>query len=280
MRPLACWKIFLRESRLFKSTTTTRHQSSLYYNNRQAPQPRLPPFNLPSSTPKSTVFSFSDPPVIELILAVHERIRTYPPPPSVRKAFPCPLVEAINAHISVLDPTGARTQLFSRKNRDAPQQGDILLATFKTGEPFAGVCLSIRRRGTDTAILLRNRLLATGVEMWVKIYSPNVRSIEVVQRAEKRARRARLYYLRCVFYFPSIHLEEGGKGRRRFLDFQLITLRRKPEHDRGNVDKVVETYLRKRRMLQAGELKRTQGVAKKVKKTDQGQRTGQKNGGR
>lgn len=34
--------------------------------------------------------------------------------------------------------------------------------------------------------------------MWVKIYSPNVKSIEVVKRAEKRARRARLYYMRYV----------------------------------------------------------------------------------
>lgn len=36
----------------------------------------------------------------------------------------------------------------------------------------------------------------TGVEMWVKVFSPNVRSVEVVQRAEKRARRARLFYMR------------------------------------------------------------------------------------
>ena len=37
-----------------------------------------------------------------------------------------------------------------------------------------------------------------GVEMWVKIYSPNVMGVEVVRRAEKRARRARLYYMRYV----------------------------------------------------------------------------------
>ena len=79
-----------------------------------------------------------------------------------------------------------------------PNVGDILLVTFKTGDPFAGVCLSIKRRGVDTAILLRNRLLMVGVEMWVKIYSPTVMAIEVVKRAEKRARRARLYYMRFV----------------------------------------------------------------------------------
>lgn len=46
--------------------------------------------------------------------------------------------------------------------------------------------------------------MMTGVELWVKIYSPNVRGIEVVQRALKRARRARLFYMRFVvifFYF-------------------------------------------------------------------------------
>ena len=79
-----------------------------------------------------------------------------------------------------------------------PNVGDILLVTFKTGDPFGGVCLSIKRRGVDTAILLRNRLLMVGVEMWVKIYSPTVMAIEVVKRAEKRARRARLYYMRFV----------------------------------------------------------------------------------
>ena len=81
-----------------------------------------------------------------------------------------------------------------------PQVGDILLVAFKTGDPFAGVCLSIKRRGVDTGILLRSQLLLVGVEMWVKIYSPNVRAIEVVKRAEKKAKRARLYYMRYVFF--------------------------------------------------------------------------------
>ena len=50
----------------------------------------------------------------------------------------------------------------------------------------------------DTSILLRNQLTRVGTEMWVKVYSPTVVGIEVVQRAEKRARRARLYYMRYV----------------------------------------------------------------------------------
>ena len=64
----------------------------------------------------------------------------------------------------------------------------------------------------------------TSVEMWVKIYSPNVRGIEVVKKAEKRARRARLYYMR------------------------------KPKHDRGSVESEVEQYLKKRRLIRSGAL--------------------------
>lgn len=50
----------------------------------------------------------------------------------------------------------------------------------------------------DTSILLRAQMTRIGTEMWVKVYSPTVVGIEVVQRAEKRARRARLYYMRYV----------------------------------------------------------------------------------
>ncbi len=62
------------------------------------------------------------------------------------------------------------------------------------------MCLSIKRRGVDTGILLRNKLLMVGVEMWVKVYSPNMTAIEVVKRAERRARRGKLYFMRYVFF--------------------------------------------------------------------------------
>ena len=52
--------------------------------------------------------------------------------------------------------------------------------------------------------------------MWLKIYSPNVEGIEVVQRKEKRARRAKLYYMRQA------------------------------RHDVGSVEGVVRQYLRQR----------------------------------
>ncbi|CAO1606033.1 hypothetical protein XANCAGTX0491_009532 [Xanthoria calcicola] len=174
-----------------------------------ASKPRIPPPRLPAN-------------MSQKIFTPPKKIKTYPPPPSTRNHHPFAIAAINEAHITTLDPTGARTRLFSRSNPDVPRVGDILLATFTTGDPFSGICLNIRRRGPDTAILLRNRLLTVGVEMWIKIYSPKVRSIEVVERAVKRARRARLYYLR------------------------------KPKHDRGSVERVVEEYLKRSRLLRSG----------------------------
>lgn len=58
--------------------------------------------------------------------------------------------------------------------------------------------------------------------MWYKIYSPLVEGIEVVQRRVKRARRARLYYMRL------------------------------PKHDVGSVQNVVTQYIRQRQVLRSG----------------------------
>lgn len=60
--------------------------------------------------------------------------------------------------------------------------------------------------------------------MWVKLYSPTVKSIEVVKRAEKRARRGRLYFMRLK------------------------------KHDRGSVEGEVEAYLKRRRLIRSGAL--------------------------
>jgi large subunit ribosomal protein L19 len=109
--------------------------------------------------------------------------------------------------------------LFDRKNPDGAKAGDILHVTFKTGEPFSGVILSVKSRGPSTSVLLRNHLTRVGLEMDVKVFSPLVQSMEVAQKAAKRPRRARLYYMR------------------------------KPKHDRGSVQKTVDQYLRARAAL-------------------------------
>ena len=124
-------------------------------------------------------------------------------------------------------------------NPDGAKVGDILLATFKTGEPFSGVIMSIKSRRVDTSVLLRNHLTRIGTEMNLKVYSPLVHSMEIAQKTPKRKRRARLYYLR------------------------------KPKHDVGSVQKVVDQYLRQRALLMGGKLgvqygtKRPSGRGKK-----------------
>ncbi|KAF2276543.1 uncharacterized protein EI97DRAFT_351380, partial [Westerdykella ornata] len=153
-------------------------------------------------------------------------LQIYPTKPSIHKTCPSPVSILAHSQIAQLDPTGARTRLFSLQNPECARVGDILLVRQRTGDPFAGVCISIRRRGVDTAILLRGQLTRVGVEMWFKIYSPLVEGIEVVQRAQKRARRARLTYMR------------------------------KAKHDRGSVENVVRVYLRQKAALGSAEGKK------------------------
>ncbi|EHA50777.1 hypothetical protein MCOR27_011659 [Pyricularia oryzae] len=131
-----------------------------------------------------------------------------------------PLAAFHQKQIKDMDPRGARTRLFDRANREGIKVGDVLMVTTRRSvEPFSGVCLSIRRAGIDTAILLRTALTKIGVEMWFKIYSRNVVGIDVVQRRPKRARRARLTYMR------------------------------QPKHDRGNVDAAVTAWRKSRNIL-------------------------------
>jgi large subunit ribosomal protein L19 len=111
--------------------------------------------------------------------------------------------------IAQLDPTGARTRMFSKEHADSAKPGDVLMVTTKNGEPFAGALIQIRRRGADTAIQLRGQSMKVGVELWYKIYSPTTTAIDIIWRRPKRARRARLTYMR------------------------------KPRHDMGSVDKMV-----------------------------------------
>ena len=134
---------------------------------------------------------------------------------------PVKLVE--QQQIKLLDPNGARTRLFDPKNAEGAKAGDIIMATFKTGEPFSGVAMSIKWRGPHTSVLLRNQLTRVGTEMDIKVFSPLVKSMEIVQKAVKRPRRARLFYLR------------------------------KPTHDVGSVQKIVDDYMRRRSTLVGGQ---------------------------
>ncbi|KFA81486.1 hypothetical protein S40288_03320 [Stachybotrys chartarum IBT 40288] len=149
------------------------------------------------------------------------KFQIWPQAPSARASCPDPMPTVIQREIKRLDPTGARTRLFSREHMDSAKVGDVLMVTTKTGEPFAGVFLQIRRSGNDTAIQLRGQLMKVGVEMWFKIYSPTVTGIDIIWRRPKRARRARLTYMR------------------------------KPKHDMGNVEKLVLAWKKERYALRS-----------------------------
>ena len=149
---------------------------------------------------------------------------------NIKKTCPHPVSAVTSSQISVLDPTGARTRLFAKDNPECARVGDILLVRQRSGDPFAGVCINTRRRGADTALLLRGQLTRVGVEMWYKIYSPLVEGIEVVQRAAKRARRARLTYMRTV------------------------------KHDRGSVENIVRMYLRQKAALGTADGQKKKGA--------------------
>jgi ribosomal protein L19 len=112
--------------------------------------------------------------------------------------------------------------LFALDNPDSIQVRDIVLVRQKTGDPFAGVVMRIKRAAQNTGILLRNTVTGTGVEMDFKIYSPNVTGIEVVQRRPKKPKQHRLYYLRfveCMYNRLSkllTNILQGSKARYRF----------------------------------------------------------------
>ncbi|KAI1082278.1 translation protein SH3-like domain-containing protein [Whalleya microplaca] len=230
-RPLSSWKAVLRRtcqhrqhqqfllSRTMATETTSTPGSAL------GAEPPLPPPTAIPPEPKKLKFHAIKSRVPSK--PIRTAFAVYPRLPSARATNPTPLQGFHAQQIRRLDRTGARTTLFSKKNPDAAKPGDVLQVTPRRGEPFAGVCLSIRRAGVDTAILLRNQMTKVGVEMWFKIYSPNVQGIEIVWRRPKRARRARLTYMR------------------------------QPKHDMGNVDHLVDAWRRTRNVFSS----KSKGVA-------------------
>ncbi|KAF4968258.1 hypothetical protein FSARC_4349 [Fusarium sarcochroum] len=149
------------------------------------------------------------------------KFQIYPRIPSIRSTHPDPMPALLQKQIAKLDPTGARTRLFSREHADSAKVGDVLMVTTKGGEPFSGAFLQIRRQGQDTAIQLRGQMMKVGVEMWFKVYSPTVTGIDIIWRRPKRARRARLTYMR------------------------------KPSHDMGSVDQLVFAWKKERYTLRS-----------------------------
>ncbi|PKY06300.1 hypothetical protein P168DRAFT_288254 [Aspergillus campestris IBT 28561] len=209
LRQLGCFRSLMKPQSLQHAQISRRSITTAY-------TPKSQPLDFPSKMPKTFLSQ------IPTHLQPHSRkkLKVYPPPASATTTCKDAVGAVNQSQLETLDPTGERKALFDyRRNPRSVKVGDIVRVTFKNGDPFAGVCLSIRLRGHDTSFLLRNQLSRVGVEMWVKALSPNVESVEIVQRTAHRKRRARLYYMR------------------------------QPRHDMGTVENIVTNYLRQKQGL-------------------------------
>lgn len=133
-------------------------------------------------------------------------------PPAPPTPPPAPLLQGkgLMAHLADTLPGPDKVKLlktyFSRRHPLRILPGSVLSVTLgHAPTQFTGVLLSVRRRGIDTSILLRNVVNRIGVEMQVFVASPHLKDIKIIQRAGggtgqgkvgKRMRRAKLFYLR------------------------------------------------------------------------------------
>lgn len=89
--------------------------------------------------------------------------------------------------------------------------------------------------------------------MWVKVFSPGVESVEIVQRTEKRKRRARLYYMRYVLENRAFNFHLLLFSPKRLFSYGFVTdchfTNRQPKHDVGSVENVVSNYLKRKSAL-------------------------------
>lgn len=125
-----------------------------------------------------------------------------PPTPALQKG------KGLMQHLSktMVDPEKRDMVdvLFSRRHPERIPPGSVLTAYMGQAPfQFSGVLIAIRRRGPSTSFTLRNVVQRMGVEMQFFVNSPDLKRVEVIQRAGggggregRRMRRAKLFYLR------------------------------------------------------------------------------------
>lgn len=120
------------------------------------------------------------------------------------------VIDHINSTLrKTYDPSSTLTNLFSRRHPERIRPGSIITVTSYTTpartatSSFSGVLMGMRRRGVDTSFTLRNVINRLGVETSFKIYSPMIKEVKIVKRAEggkgsgvKDLKRAKVNYLR------------------------------------------------------------------------------------
>ncbi|KAL4399354.1 mitochondrial large ribosomal subunit protein [Malassezia pachydermatis] len=150
--------------------------------------------------------------------AKHVITRTHTTPSNtVRTPVPEPkhpsraIMTRVDAQLAnELDPDEKIARLFSRKSPDCIPPGSVVMVeTYltparTTSTAFSGVLIAVRRAGVATTFVLRTIAHKLGVEMRFHAYSPMIKDIKVIQRADAkkgspgltRTRRAKLYYMR------------------------------------------------------------------------------------
>ncbi|KAG6812645.1 hypothetical protein H0H92_001595 [Tricholoma furcatifolium] len=153
----------------------------------KAPTPTVARSKPPTYTPPD--YPFSKTAILPTIL---------PPTPTKALLQGKGLMQHLHATLATPEKQVMFDTLFSRRSKTQLRPGSIVQLTLEHAPTsFTGVLLSIRRRGLDTSILLRNIIQRTGVEMQFFVNSPHVKDIKVLQPPPGgRMRRAKLFYLR------------------------------------------------------------------------------------
>lgn len=113
------------------------------------------------------------------------------------------------------DTDGWRSSLIKRGDENSLKPGDIVRVLKADKTHFSGMVISINRNGLSSSFLLRNKITGLGVETRYQIYSPAIKTIEIIRRPLKPKRQARIYYVRGSPKHDVGELETEIKQRRR-----------------------------------------------------------------
>lgn len=141
--------------------------------------------------PFSSSVAFHQPPsTVKHANRTTKRFQNFPPLPEVKKPSRG-VIDYVHHHLrSQLDPGAKFTSMFHRNSDNRIPTGSVLsVRTYTSPEKtstatFAGVLIAVRRRGTSTSFVLRNLVANLGVEVKFNIYSPLLKDIKVIAKAD------------------------------------------------------------------------------------------------
>lgn len=145
--------------------------------------------------------------------------RKFTPPAdaTARLASGSNLVSAVEKSlIHKHDPAGWRAALVDRAQPEkCLRPGDIVRVVKADKTHFSGMVTAIKRNGLASSFLLRNKITGLGVEARYMVFSPTIRTVELVRRPVKPKRRAKLYYVRRSPKHDVGELETEAKKNKR-----------------------------------------------------------------